>query len=204
MSKTFFLKRCFDFFISLLAMTFFSPVWFIISLAIYIEDGRPVYFYQERVGENGRKFQAIKFRTMKYHGDRRHRIIDLEKDTRVTKVGKFLRTTAIDELPQLVNIIKGDMSFVGPRALPYEIGGRERFRYPSIEEVPGYHVRSRVRPGLTGIAQIYAPKDISRQNKFRYDNLYVKKMSLQLDVKLILISIWITLRGKWESREKKV
>jgi len=130
--------------------------------------------------------------------------VDLEEDPRVTKVGRFLRATAMDELPELINILKGDMSFVGPRALPYVIEDEENSRYKSIEEVPGYYLRSKVRPGLTGIAQIYAPKDIGRRCKFRYDNLYVRNISLWLDLKLIFLSLWVTFRGKWETRGKKV
>jgi lipopolysaccharide/colanic/teichoic acid biosynthesis glycosyltransferase len=93
------------------------------------------------------------------------------------------------------------MSFVGPRPLPFEIVLSSR--YKTIQEVPGYHLRSHVRPGLTGFAQIYVSKDIDHRDKFRYDNLYIKKMSLWLDIKLILLSFWVTFRGRWEHRGKK-
>lgn len=114
----------------------------------------------------------------------------------------------MDELPQLWNIFMGDMSFVGPRALlPDEIEVRNskigHLGSTSLEEVPGYEERHTVRPGLTGLAQIYAPRDIPRRHKFKYDLLYVKKQTFWLDVKLIALSLWITLRGKWESRSKK-
>jgi lipopolysaccharide/colanic/teichoic acid biosynthesis glycosyltransferase len=106
-------------------------------------------------------------------------------------------------LPQLWNIFRGDMSFTGPRALrPGEIevlGEREEL----LENVPGFARRSSVRPGLTGVAQIYAPRDIARRNKFRYDLLYVKQQSFGLDLRLIALSFWITFRGTWESRGKK-
>ena len=196
------LKRPFDIFLSLVGLILSLPIFGIIAAAIKIEDGGPVFFVQERVGKGGRRFRMIKFRTMKHQ--ERHRIVDLENDSRVTKVGRILRATAMDELPQLINILKGDMSFVGPKPLPFEVEDAERERFRTIEEVPGYSLRSQVRPGLTGIAQVFAPKDISRRNKFRYDNIYIRNMSFLLDLKLILLSFWVTLRAKWESRERKI
>jgi len=196
------LKRPFDIFLSLVGLILSLPIFGIIAAAIKIEDGGPVFFVQERVGKGGRRFRMIKFRTMKY--GYKHDIVDMEEDSRVTKVGKILRATAMDELPQLINILKGDMSFVGPKPLTFEIEDQEREKFKTIEEIPGYSVRSQVCPGLTGIAQIFAPKDISRRNKFRYDRIYIKNMSLLLDLKLIFLSFWISLRGKWESRERKV
>jgi len=138
-----------------------------------------------------------------------HQVVDIERDFRVTKVGRLLRATALDELPGLINILKGDMSFVGPSPLPYRIEDyriedKESSSYKTIDEVPGYQLRSQVRPGLTGIAQVYVPKNIDRRNKFRYDNLYVRNMSFCLDLKLLFLSLWVTFRGRWERRGKKV
>src|SRR5437870_9407540 len=125
-------------------------------------------------------------------------------DRRITRVGRLLRNTAMDELPQLWNIFKGDMSFVGPRALlPEEVEVNGNGRSVPMEEIPGYYARHQVTPGLTGIAQIFAPRDIPRGHKFKYDLLYVKKQSFWLDMKLIVLSFWITFRGKWEHRGKK-
>jgi lipopolysaccharide/colanic/teichoic acid biosynthesis glycosyltransferase len=111
----------------------------------------------------------------------------------------------MDELPQLINILKGDMSFVGPRSLrPKE---KEVYGNPdetNIEDVPGYRERLTVRPGLTGVAQVYLPTDALRKEKFRYDLDYIKNRSFLFDLKLIFLSFWITFRGKWQSREKKV
>jgi lipopolysaccharide/colanic/teichoic acid biosynthesis glycosyltransferase len=124
-------------------------------------------------------------------------------DDRVTRVGRVTRATAMDELPQLWNILRGDMSFVGPRALrpgEIEIEGGEPV---PLESVPGYAGRMIVQPGLTGIAQIYGARDISRRSKFRYDALYVRRRSFWLDVRLILLSFWISFRGTWESRGRK-
>ena len=199
-----FIKRAFDFTLTLVGLVLSSPLWIIFSLAIYLEDRGPVLFFQERHGRTGRRFQIIKFRTMRYTGEDRNLVIFLENDPRVTRVGKLLRATAMDELPTLINILKGDMSFVGPRALPFKIEDEERVRYENITQVPGYQVRSQVKPGLTGIAQVYAPKDIDRRKKFRYDNLYVRRMSFCFDLKLILLSFWITFKGKWEHRGRKI
>jgi lipopolysaccharide/colanic/teichoic acid biosynthesis glycosyltransferase len=110
----------------------------------------------------------------------------------------------MDELPQLVNILKGDMSFVGPRALrPGEIEATGDGTVVSMEEIAGYRERTAVQPGLTGIAQIYAPRDVARRHKFRYDRVYVKRRSFWLDIRLILLSFWISMRGTWEHRQRK-
>jgi len=125
-------------------------------------------------------------------------------DARITRVGRLLRATAADELPQLWNIFRGDMSFVGPRALrPEEIDVDSAGRPVPLSEVPGFAERCSVPPGLTGIAQIYARRDISRRQKFRLDRVYIRRGSFWLDVRLILLSLWITARGSWEVRERK-
>jgi lipopolysaccharide/colanic/teichoic acid biosynthesis glycosyltransferase len=125
-------------------------------------------------------------------------------DPRITRVGHWLRATAMDELPQLWNIVCGDMSFVGPRALrPGEIEVQGDGRVEKLEEVPGFDRRCAVRPGLTGVAQIYAPRDLPRRQKFRYDALYLRQQSFSLDLRLIMLSFWITFRGSWESRGRK-
>ena len=199
------LKRAFDLSLSIFGLIVFLPMWFLVVLAILLEDGLPVLFLQERVGRDGKIFNALKFRTMKHSPESPHLDIDLENDPRITKIGKILRASAMDELPQLINILKGDMSFVGPRAIPLWIDDeREGKKYRDITEIPGYKERSKVRPGLTGSSQIYAPKDSSREEKFIYDVEYVNSMNLSLDIKLIIISFWITFRGAWEKRESKL
>jgi lipopolysaccharide/colanic/teichoic acid biosynthesis glycosyltransferase len=126
------------------------------------------------------------------------------EDPRITRVGRILRATAFDEIPQLLNIWKGEMSFVGPRVLPInERQGREESGDIPDEKIPGFHERLRVRPGLTGIAQIYAPRDVPRRHKFRYDLFYIRRQTFLLDLRLILLSFWITFRGAWERREGK-
>jgi lipopolysaccharide/colanic/teichoic acid biosynthesis glycosyltransferase len=127
-----------------------------------------------------------------------------ENDPRVTRIGKLMRATAMDELPQLWNILRGDMSFVGPRALrPGEIEAGANGRLMRLEEVPGFEHRIKVRPGLTGLAQVYAPRDVPRRQKFRYDRLYVDRRSWRLDLQLLLLSFWISLHGTWEARGRK-
>ena len=128
-----------------------------------------------------------------------------EHDPRVTRTGRLLRATAMDELPQLWSILVGDMSFVGPRALrPEEIETGGDGTLVPLQAIPGYEARHRVTPGLTGIAQIYAPRDIPRRQKFKLDQLYVGKQSFWLDLRLIALSFWITVRAKWEHRGRKV
>jgi lipopolysaccharide/colanic/teichoic acid biosynthesis glycosyltransferase len=200
------LKRLFDIWLSLIGLIGSSPLWLLFSLAILLEDGWPVFYFQERVGKNGRIFRAIKFRSMIKDAEKESGPVQaVENDHRVTKIGRILRGTAMDELPQLINILKGDMSFVGPRALrPKE---KEVYGNPEeidIEKIPGYHERLAVRPGLTGMAQVYLPTDALRSEKFKYDLMYIENQSFLLDLKLIFLSFWITFRGKWESREKKV
>ena len=111
----------------------------------------------------------------------------------------------MDELPQLWNIFTGDMSFVGPRALvPEEVEVNGDGELIAIEEIPGYAERHQVRPGLTGLAQIYAPRDIPRCQKFRLDQLYIKNRTFLMDLRLIALSFWITFHGRWEHRGRKI
>jgi lipopolysaccharide/colanic/teichoic acid biosynthesis glycosyltransferase/VanZ family protein len=204
--RALFLKRPFDIVLSSAGLLLSSPLWAGFSLAVWLEDRGPVFYAQERVGRNGRPFKALKFRSMIRDAEKgRGPVQAAENDARITKVGRVLRATAMDELPQLLNIYKGDMSFVGPRALrPNELEVHGHPAVKSIEDVPGGRERHAVRPGLTGLAQVYLPGDTPRRKKFRYDLLYIRKMSFWLDLKLMALSFWITLCGKWESREDKV
>ena len=200
------IKRLFDVALSGVGLILSSPLWVLIPLAIRIEDGGPVLFPQDRVGLGGRSFKAMKFRSMVPDAESRSGPVQAaEGDPRITRVGRLLRSTAMDELPQLWNIFVGDMSFVGPRPLrPGEVEVRGDGRLVSLCEIPGYEERHRVRPGLTGLAQVYAPRDVRRAAKFRLDRLYIKRAGFCLDVKLIALSFWITGRGAWETREPKV
>lgn len=123
----------------------------------------------------------------------------------MTRVGHLLRACGLDELPELVNILRGEMSFVGPRPLAVDEwvsdGDGNRVRY---EDVPGFYERLAVAPGLTGLATVYLSKHATPRRKFRYDRLYIQKQSFWLDVRLILLSVWISLRGRWESPAPKL
>lgn len=199
-------KRGFDFALSLIGIILAAPFWLLISLAIILEDGFPVFYLQERIGKGGRIFRAVKFRSMIENAEKGIGPVQAqENDPRVTNVGRILRATAMDELPQLMNILSGEMSFVGPRALrPMELEVKGNPGFARIEEFPGNRERHAGRPGLTGLSQVYLPTDAPRQKKFRYDLLYIRKQSFWLDMKLIFLSFWITFRGKWESRERKI
>jgi lipopolysaccharide/colanic/teichoic acid biosynthesis glycosyltransferase len=201
-----FLKRPFDITLSSLGLLLSSPLWAVIPLAVWAEDRGPVFYAQERVGRRGRTFKALKFRSMVKDAEAgRGPVQAVENDPRVTRVGRLLRATAMDELPQLVNILKGDMSFVGPRALrPNEKEASGGPGPESIAAIPGYSARHAVRPGLTGLAQVYLPGETARRKKFRYDLLYIRKRSFWLDLRLIGLSFWITCHGRWESREPKI
>lgn len=199
-------KRLCDLGLAGLGLVASAPLWALIALAIKLDDGGPVFYGQERVGRQGRRFRSWKFRSMVADADRRYGALQArEGDPRVTRVGRWLRATALDELPQLWNIFRGDMSFVGPRALmPEEVEVNGDGTLVALEKIPGYAERHQVRPGLTGLAQVYAPRDIPRRHKFRLDLLYIERQSLGLDLGLIAASFWITARGRWESRDRKL
>jgi len=198
-------KRAFDIALSGFGLVASAPLWALFAAAIKLEDGGPIFFTQERVGLAGRTFTALKFRSMRPDAEAASGAIQAtEHDPRVTSIGRFMRATAMDELPQLWNIFRGDMSFVGPRALrPGEIEAESGGRLTKLEDVPGFEHRIKVRPGLTGIAQVYARRDLPRRQKFRYDRLYVNHGSFALDVRLILLSFWISVHGTWEVRGRK-
>jgi lipopolysaccharide/colanic/teichoic acid biosynthesis glycosyltransferase len=195
-------KRWFDVILSGAGLLASAPIWGLVALLIKLDDGGPVFYRQQRVGKHGRQFRSLKFRSMVPDSDRRFGPVQAGKaDARITRVGRWLRATAMDELPQLWNIFRGDMSFVGPRALmPEEIEVNGFGQLVPLEKIPGYQDRHSVTPGLTGVAQIYADRDIPRRYKFRYDLLYIQTQSFWLDLRLILLSFWITFRGKWEVR----
>jgi lipopolysaccharide/colanic/teichoic acid biosynthesis glycosyltransferase len=199
------LKRPFDVILSGIGLVISSPLWALIAAAIKLDDGGAVFYPQVRVGQGGRRFRSWKFRSMVERSDAD--VVPLqarERDPRITRVGRLLRATAMDELPQLWNIFRGDMSFVGPRALlPAEIEVSGSGAQVPIEEIPGYEARHRVRPGLTGLAQVFAPRDIPRRHKFKLDLLYVRRQSFWLDLKLVAVSFWISFRGTWERRGAK-
>jgi lipopolysaccharide/colanic/teichoic acid biosynthesis glycosyltransferase len=198
-------KRAFDVALAGAGLGLSWPLGVLIAALVKLEDGGPVFFAQTRVGRGGVRFRSWKFRSMRPDAEARFGPRQAAVgDARVTRVGRVLRSTAMDELPQLWNILRGDMSFVGPRALMLdEIEVGSTGASVPIEKISGYETRHRVRPGLTGIAQIYADRDIPRRDKFRYDRLYIQRRSFGLDLRLIGLSFWITVRGTWERRGAK-
>jgi len=199
------LKRSLDLLLSSMGLLLSAPLWALAALAIKLEDRGPVFFPQERWGQHQSRVRVLKFRTMIQDANPIGVTVQATADDpRITRVGRLLRATAFDELPQLLNIWKGEMSFVGPRMLPInERQHREKSGEIEDEKIPGFKERLMVRPGLTGIAQIYAPRDIPRQHKFKYDLLYIRRQSFGLDIRLILLSFWITFRGAWERKGSK-
>ena len=183
------LKRTFDLVVCLIAMVPLTPVFLLVALAIKLEDGGPVFFKQKRATYDGNTFDILKFRSMIVDAEKYgHSIPATEKDPRITKVGNFIRATRIDELPQLLNIIKGDMSIVGPR--PERVEHMESYS----ENVPEFPFRLKVKGGLTGYAQIYGKYNTTPYDKLRMDMMYVENYSFFLDLKLILMTLRIMLK----------
>lgn len=186
-------KRPFDLTIIILAHLLLFPLfvvlWIGIPLAIWIGDRGPVFYLQERVGRSGKRFQVIKFRTMILDAESQTGPIwAAERDSRTTRIGRFLRTFRLDELPQVINILKGEMSIVGPRPERPELV--ERFS----RDVPGFSGRVRVRPGVAGLAQVQGSAQTRPRDKLRYDNLYIGTLSPWMDIKLLVLSVWVVLR----------
>ncbi len=180
------MKRVLDFLISLFALIIFSPLFLIVSVGVMISDGTPILFRQKRVGKNNELFEIYKFRTMR-KGTENVASNDLEDaDSKITKFGRILRATSIDELPQLFNILNGTMSLIGPRPLiPEETEIRELRNK--------YNVYS-VRPGITGWAQVNGRDNVSAEKKALLDKEYVEKQSLMFDIKIFFMTIHQVLR----------
>ena len=169
------LKRIIDIFISLTGLIVLSPIFLLISITIYFKLGSPVFFIQKRPGKNEKIFKMIKFRTMLDAKDKNGNLLPDKK--RLTSFGKFLRSSSLDELPELINVLKGEMSLVGPRPL-------------LVEYLPRYNEhqarRHEMRPGITGLAQVNGRNTISWEDKFDYDVKYIDNFSLLLDLKIII------------------
>ena len=177
-------------------------IWFVIPILIWVEDRGKVFFRQERVGVNGSIFSVWKFRTMVQDAENLGQVWTQEGDDRVTRVGRLLRRTGLDELPQLLNVIRGEMSLVGPR--PLAVQEQEVLE----SQISGFRERLQVLPGLTGLAQLYNRDDDSEE-KLKYDMMYVKEMGWQLDLKLLFLTAFdVVLRrrdvrtGKFSSKEE--
>jgi sugar transferase (PEP-CTERM system associated) len=187
-------KRVLDVAFATVLFVLATPIMLIAALIIKLESKGPVIFKQVRVGENGHEFNIYKFRSMRQDAEAKSGPVWAgAQDNRVTKVGKFMRKTRIDELPQLVNVLKGDMSFVGPRP------ERPFFVTKLKEEIPYYNMRTVVKPGLTGWAQIKYPYGATVEDaieKLQYDIYYIKNMSPLMDIMIFLSTIKVVLTGK--------
>ena len=183
-----FVKRIMDIVLCSIAMVIAAPIMLIVAIAIKLEDGGPIFFMQKRATIDGKTFDILKFRSMIVDAEKYGVIPATDKDPRITKVGNIIRATRIDELPQIINILKGEMSIVGPR--PERVEHVEKYS----KEVPEFSYRLKVKGGLTGYAQIYGKYNTSAYDKLRLDLMYIEKYSLLLDVKLILMTLQIMLR----------
>lgn len=179
-----FIKRTMDIFISSIGLIITSPVLLIVSLIIKLYDKGSVFYKQERVTENNKLFNLYKFRTMVEDAEKHTGpVLATDKDTRITPVGRFLRASRIDELPQLINVLRGDMSIVGPRPeRPYFV---EQFN----EEIDGFKYRVYVKAGITGLAQILSNYSTDPKTKAKYDLMYIKNYSVLLDIIIIFNTV---------------
>jgi sugar transferase (PEP-CTERM system associated) len=188
------IKRVFDLVASSILLIITLPVMIVTALCILMEDGRPIFYRQERVGKGGKTFMVAKFRSMRNDAEKGGKPQwALKNDPRVTRIGRIIRKLRIDELPQIFNVLNGDMSFVGPRP------ERSYFVNQLIAEVPYYNVRHSVKPGITGWAQVRYPYGASVEDaieKLQYDLYYVKNHSLFLDVIILIETIEVVLLGK--------
>ena len=193
-SPYYYLKRLFDIVASATALVICSPLFVLVPLLIWMEDGTPVLFRQERVGRDGKRFVLFKFRTMRWRADAANDdMYTREGDRRVTRVGRWLRKLRLDELPQLCNALKGDISLIGPRAEWSKCA--ERYE----QSIPFYHFRHLVKPGITGWAQVnypYGESDEDAVEKLKYDLYYIRHYSLKLDAMIVLKTLYTMLFGK--------
>ena len=183
-------KRMLDFILSLIALIILSPILLIVAILVRIKLGSPIIFKQQRPGKNGKIFTLYKFRTMTDNKDENGNL--LPDSERLTKFGKLLRSTSLDELPELINILKGDMAIVGPRPLLVEY-----LPYYTEEEKH----RHDVRPGLTGLAQVNGRNSISWEEKFNDDLKYIKKITFIEDIKIILKTVGKVFKREGISQE---
>lgn len=187
-------KQIFDFVVSFVILAITAPIMLLTILAIFIEDQGPIFYRQERVGKNGLSYMVIKFRSMGINAEKPGTPQwAAANDPRVTRVGKFIRKVRIDELPQILNVLKGDMSFVGPRP------ERPFFVDQLCKEIPFYNMRHSMKPGITGMAQVryeYGASVEDSLQKLQYDLYYVKNNSLFLDLLILLETIQVVISGK--------
>lgn len=183
-------KRVLDIVSSLLGLIIGLPIILIIAVLIKIDDKGPIFYTQERLGKDEKKFLVYKIRSMRVDAEKYGGAQWAQKDDpRITKIGKFIRKTRIDEIPQLFNILKGDMSLIGPRP------ERPELTYEFNKEIPGFIDRLCIKPGLTGLAQVNGGYDISPKDKLKWDMIYIKNRSICIDIKIILKTVGVVFTG---------
>ena len=183
-------KRAMDIVFALIGIALSIPIVLITIICIYIESPGPVFYLQERVGYRYRLFKVIKLRSMRLNAEKDGAQWAQKNDPRVTKVGAFIRKTRIDELPQLINVLMGDMSIVGPRP------ERPEFTSQFEREIPGFSRRLFAKPGLTGWAQVNGGYDITPEEKLKLDMYYIRNASLRLDWKIVFKTVKVVLTGE--------
>lgn len=182
------MKRLMDIILSLIVLIVFLPIWVVVAILIKVTSQGPVFFLQDRPGQYKKIFKVYKFRTMKIGSEKMIKGQEVMKDDdRVTSIGKFLRRAKIDEIPQVLNVLKGEMSLVGPR--PERIASLEDYD----EEISK---RLNTRPGMTGLAQVSGNIYLELQDRYRFDVYYVENYSLWLDIKIILRTVGVVLLGE--------
>jgi exopolysaccharide biosynthesis polyprenyl glycosylphosphotransferase len=188
------LKRAFDLVLASVGFVLAAPFTLLTALAVYLDSDGPILYCQERVGEHGKVFTVYKFRSMRVDAEKEGTPMWASSgDNRVTRVGRIIRTTRLDELPQLWNVLRGDMSFVGPRPeRPFFVEQLER-------EIPFYQQRHSIKPGLTGWAQVkyqYGSTIEDAMEKLRYDLYYIKHLSIALDLSIVFDTVKVIVFGK--------
>ena len=193
-----FFKRMIDILFSLVGLILFSPICIIIAILIKLTSKGPVIFKQERIGKNGKVFKMYKFRSMIQNAEKTGSgVYSGKDDPRVTKIGKILRKTSLDELPQMWNILTGSMSFIGPRpVLTYHPWTYDKYTKEQLK-------RFSVRPGITGWAQIHGRKTVEWNERLKYDVYYVEHLSFLLDLKIFFITIKKVILSEGNENTKK-